>query len=408
MELTRWGGIGVQLMLTVTGALAARAPAPVAPEDAGAAIVWQESAPAAPPVAAARLAVLPSDAAVRGIRFAPDHSRVAWIEAVGDGERLVVGGVPGPRFDAIAGRYLLAAAGGPVAYAARRGDRWHPVINETVGEAYDAVSPPVSGPEGRRVAFVVTLAGAEYVRLGADLHGPYGTVEAVAFSQNGRRAAWIAKRGDLREVMVDGEAVRGSVGTLCTSLSVDHDGRQVAYWRQSARLNRLMVNHEPVLWPEDAVACWFGPGRARAYTVARPDGRVSCWHAGRRGPAHALILDVALSPDGRRLAYRATDDDPPVVVVDGARVAVGRNPSAPVFSADGAHVAWRADTDEGPVVVVDGVASAPVPGAAEPVRFSADGTQVVVGAQRGRELWREVLSVPLPGPGEGDRPDSRR
>lgn len=407
MELTRWGGIGVQLLLAVTGAAAARGRAAPPPEDGAAAISWQEAVPAADVVEAQRLAVLPADAPAWSIRFAPDHSRVAWIEADGAGERLAVNGATGPLFDAIGSRYVLGAIGGPVAYAARRSDRWHPIINHAIGEGYDAVAPPVAGPDGRQVAFVVTLDQANYVRLGADLHGPYDAVDALAWSGDGRHAAWLARGAHGMQVLVDGRPLPGSQGQRCWSLSLDHEGRQVAYMRQTERLTRLMVGDEPVLWPDDAVACWFGPGKDRAYTMTRSEGRQQCWHAGRRGEVHDLILDVALAPDGTRLAYRATEAGVAVLVVDGNRMAAGRNPSAPVWSQQGVHVAWCADSDAGPVVIVDGVPSEPIPGLADTVRFNADGTQVVFGAQRGRELWRDVLPVPLP-PAKPGEPVTRR
>jgi hypothetical protein len=212
MDCTRWGGVGVQLLLVVAGAAAERGRAPAPPPDATPAIVSQSGAPAAEPVEPARLATLPEAGGAWAVRFAPDASRVAWLVVDDAGERLVVNGTPGPAFDTIAARYVVGEAGGPVAYAARRGDRWHPVVDHSVGEGYDSVSPPTAGPDGRRVAFVVTLDGASYVRCGRDLHGPYQGVEGLAWSGDGRRVAWIARRAGVAQVIQDGRPLVGSVG----------------------------------------------------------------------------------------------------------------------------------------------------------------------------------------------------
>jgi hypothetical protein len=107
-----------------------------------------------------------------------------------------------------------------------------------------------------------------------------------------------------------------------------------------------------------------------------------------------VIVEVAIAPGDARLAYVAQEDEANVLVLDGERQA-WRAPSAVGWSADGAHVAWRAETEQGPVVVVDGVASRPLPGLSSTLRFATGGTQLVVGALRGRECWREVLPVPL-------------
>jgi hypothetical protein len=81
-------------------------------------------------------------------------------------------------------------------------------------------------------------------------------------------------------------------------------------------------------------------------------------HNGRPGRAYAAVGDLALSPDGERLAHGALVDGRWRMVVDGVEGPPFDTVDAPIFSPDGAHLAYLAMEGDEWLLVVDGLVGA--------------------------------------------------
>ncbi len=97
---------------------------------------------------------------------------------------------------------------------------------------------------------------------------------------------------------------------------------------------------------------------------------------GRAGKAYAAVGTIALSPDGRRLAYAAQIEGAWRMVVDGAEGKGHVEVQGPVFSPDGARLAYQAKDGKAWHVVVDGAVSGPSRTPCQGPEFSADSKRI--------------------------------
>ena len=97
---------------------------------------------------------------------------------------------------------------------------------------------------------------------------------------------------------------------------------------------------------------------------------------GRAGKAYAAVGTIALSRDGRRLAYAAQVEGAWRMVVDGAEGKGHAEVRGPVFSPDGAHLAYQAKVGEAWHLVVDSAVSGPSKTPCQGPQFSADSKRI--------------------------------
>lgn len=85
------------------------------------------------------------------------------------------------------------------AYAARRGERWHAVVDGKEGPPFDRVIGPVFSPDGRHLAYRARSGGARFVVVadlqggGLSVHGAHEQVFPVRFTDEGRSVAYGVK-----------------------------------------------------------------------------------------------------------------------------------------------------------------------------------------------------------------------
>lgn len=183
-----------------------------------------------------------------------------------------------------------------------------PVTSVSPGKASDFVV----SPDGTRVTYVATASDKppedEGEGEGAGPSGPFvvitdGHKSAVydevnqvygqdfIYSANSRRAAYIASRGQIQYVVVDGHEI-GSPDEDVSSLKFSPDSSHYEY---VVRTGRHRYQNEQ---------------------------RGSVVIDGKPGPEYWLIRQFAVSPDGKRLAYVAGDyPSGDRVVVDGKEIA---------------------------------------------------------------------------------------
>lgn len=98
-------------------------------------------------------------------------------------------------------------------------------------------------------------------------------------------------------------------------------------------------------------------GGGVAYVVQK-NGMSHVVHNGSVGKPYKIIGAVALSLDGKRIAYGALVDGKWRMVVDGKEGAPFNTVKSPLFSPDGAHIAYQAMSGERWHLVVDGTPNA--------------------------------------------------
>jgi len=128
-------------------------------------------------------------------------------------------------------------------------------------------------------------------------------------------------------------------------------------------------------------------GEGVAYRVG--DSRVV--HNANVGKAYENAGLLALSPDGRHVAYRVEQKGPPFrafVVRDGTEGRRYEHTTQPAFSPDSRHLTYSAVRNRRWLIVTDGEEREVDDDYVMGVTFTSDGRHLVYGVKRGREYFR--------------------
>jgi hypothetical protein len=251
----------------------------------------------------------PSPGKIGGPILTGDNGDAAWVAVDSGRARLVRNGRPGPARDFLFG---LAATPdlGTVACAARNGEQWLVLVNDSP-VARSAGLPPIQvAPNGRVAAAIVREDGRQAMFVDGREERPHAGVSEPIFSPDGTHLAYAVRDGGLLAVVLDSDQQR--------------------YYEAVIRLE-------------------FGPGSKRFAYAALRSGRWCVVLDGEEGPWFDAIIDSPsfFSPDGSRFAYAALDGSARFIFTDGRRL----EPSwdgirQPVFDGDDKvnFIALRGDT----------------------------------------------------------------
>ena len=209
-----------------------------------------------------------------------------------------------------------------LAYKAQKGSRHFIVLDDQVQEGFHKVGQPVFSPDSKRVAYKARLLEREWIRLG-------------------RESFWGLDR--VKEfIVVDGEKQEEFDEVSRPAFSPDSKRLAYAAYRsrttpsvETARRDTPAGAAEPSRTPGEEEARSRTPPMER-----RRSGWVVLVSGQKPQEVDYPVRDIIFSPDGKRLAYIAMEDEKEFVVVDGQKQEEFDKVSRPVFSPDSKRVVY--------------------------------------------------------------------
>lgn len=345
--------------------------------------------------------------------FCPDGVRIAYIVQTADDTRVVIAGVPGKGYYAIDhNRLAWTDDGKHCAYAARYRDGSGAIVLDGVeGPRYERADAPLFGPGEHQFAFRAGRAGKQFVVRDAKEGKPYEAVDNLVYSPNGKHLAYIAREGGKEFLVLDGEE-----GQHFTAVGYgpwfSANGAKLIAIVLDATKPRIVVNGR-LSAPYDAIIpgdlALSKDGRHIAYAVENAGKQFMVLDDVPRPPFASIIPRTArFSPDSKHLAFGIRQEGRQQVVIDGipGKAFDGIEPAAPIFSPDGKRVAYRARIGEKPVVVIDGKVIE-LSDRAGQIAFSPDSKHVAYLRLRDHNDWLVWDGVEIAGPFEPSSPARR-
>ena len=254
----------------------------------------------------------------------------------------------------------------------------------------------IVSPDGKRKAYVARRGNKQIVVVDGKESEEYdGIVEgSLVFSQDGKRVAFVARRGNRQIVVFDGKESGEYDGIVEGSLVFSQDGKRVAF--VARRGNRQIVVFDGKESGEyDGIvegSLVFSQDGKRVAFVARRGNRQIVVFDGKESGEYDGIVEGSLvfSQDGKRVAFVARRGNRQIVVFDGKESGEydGIVEGSLVFSQDGKRVAFVARRGNRQIVVFDGKESGEYDGIVEgSLVFSQDGKRVAFVDSRGNKQF---------------------
>ncbi len=355
--------------------------------------------------------------------FSPDSRRFVLVARRGEKWFAVVDGRGGPPYDRVGpietvlppphqGFHPLAAAGTQpvlfrenrnghyeggllfspdskrVCYVARKGEKWVAVVDGEESVEYDEIGgtaapdPPVMWP-------MMPASG------GLPAGGPGSMPQIIrppglpAFSPDSSRVGYVARHGDERVVVVDGEeypAYDGAGGAAW-----------VAYLLGPDTPRELEAGGAELVYVTGPV-CFSSDGSHFAYQALR-DGKIVIVVDGEEEAEYDKSHGVMFSLDGSHYAHWGHRERGHQATIDGRPLGHSLDRHRISFSSDGQHIAYVAPHGDGAVVVIDGRPTRPYDRVTR-VMHSPDGSRLAYVAEKGGQ-WVVVVDGKEVPAGEG-------
>jgi len=246
----------------------------------------------------------------------------------------VIDGVAGPGFDTTAHELAFSYDGQVAVYAAVRGDEWFVVENEELHGPYPGITQPVFSPTSHDIAYGVNGPDSGYMTMNHKVYGRHHHALAPIFSSDGGRFAYWAsdKASGNTFVVCDSIAGPGSYSVATPTFSA-HDVLFYTSYLDSTGNRRVFYAEDRRLGEMTGIFDY------RKFTTSA-----------ERGPVFGRVCTPPkFSPDGRDVAYRASQlEDHEVVVVGGVadRAYELVRPKAVEFETDGSLVYYGVEERE--------------------------------------------------------------
>jgi hypothetical protein len=295
---------------------------------------------------------------VADLAFSADGDSFGYRATAGGQDTIVIGGEKhGSGSDA---GFVLGISGVPATWWMTKGGQ-STIESNGKSRSYPSIAKVQASEDGRVVAFVAGDGKKSRVVVGEKEGAAYDDVGELRVSRDGKRIVYTAAEdqgGKRRWLVVDGEKPESGRYDRIDALMLAPSGGGYAYRGVDARKSFVVTNgvRGPEGDPVDGTFILSEDGKTTAY-AARVKSALCVLHAGKMGPPFESIEGLALTPDGRSVAYVAgkytlvVNGDknfgslpttrwvgPPVFAPDGKKVACGVLLSGP---ADQAGLWWK-------------------------------------------------------------------
>jgi Tol biopolymer transport system component len=298
----------------------------------------------------------------QGLIFSDDSRHLAYVAGTADKKwRLVYNGEPGPAFDEIK-HVTFSPDGSRLAYAAKTAGTWRLVEKESKSPEYTMIHHIAFSPDSTSLAYVAqTKKGFFMVRDGEKSNRFEAISGQPIFSPNGRRLAYsVAEKssngGDMgfaMRLVVDNKPGRpyDFIGAYLFS----RDGEQLAYIAEKEKKKMIVLNERELETYDSVGIPVFDPrGRHLAYQ-AQDGGRSHMIKNGVKGPAFDTVSPPKFCPMGERMVYIGVKLLDYAVIEDDTVVGKHMWAGDLALSPDGKHLAYAAgDEGKGSGLVIDG------------------------------------------------------
>lgn len=270
-----------------------------------------------------------------------------WVEL--DGEKL------GPYPGVAAHSVVFSPRGGHLAFPALRDSSWFVVRDGVEGPPWDGIGQLTFSPDGSQLAYAAARGDDWHVVHDSILSIPVDSLlsDSLKFSPEGDRLAFGAWTKGILRVVADDYSGRPVLGV--GAMFFDQAGN--LFYIAHDRSGMVFVGNEIVLGRHEAIA-WpaVSPDGGR-WAFAASDG--GPWFAvvnGYADPPYPEVRNLIFEPGQGRFAYVAGDDKEEILIVDGRAGRSWRKVVEPVFNSEGGHLGYIAMKDTMAVVVIDGIA----------------------------------------------------
>jgi len=277
--------------------------------------------------------------------FSPDSQHWTYLAKQGDKVFAVVGGKETelPYYDQSlwARRLAQRVSGEHIAYAAKKDGKRYWVVDGQAQKTYDEMSGYfLFSPDGRHFIYPARQGKKDtLVRDGQEI-GTYDFVEEIAFSEDGKRSAFVAGKGERPKEPWYSIAM-GVLETGAALVALDPNIRHKPIIVDKGKRHVVLDGQEGPPYDSITSLTFSSEGRRFAYKA-------------RRGREWVVVIDsreeprvfnyvtrqpIRFSPDGKRVAYVGGRGNELVAVVDGSEMVFEDIVEGPIFSPDGQHVA---------------------------------------------------------------------
>jgi Tol biopolymer transport system component len=305
--------------------------------------------------------------------FSPDGRRLALVIKQGDAFALLVDGAEVGRYASV-NRLTFSPDSRHWVFSTARDGKAQVITDAGPGPEYKTVSLPQFSAVNGRLGYVASRGAGSFTVVDGVEGKVYEAVNGFTFSPDGRRTAFQATTAErLIMTVVDGKEHQGYTGGVSSPILFSPDSRHVAYTASEGGGHILVVDEVRQKEYPGIFFMSFSPDSRHLALLTKTGEQDVLVVDGAEGKPYLLISHetITFSPDGQRLAYRASitekqpvEDQPgetaevtkeQFVVADGVEGPRFPLVGPPAFGPDGTFLAYTAERADGLRFVVNGV-----------------------------------------------------
>lgn len=241
----------------------------------------------------------------------------------------------------------------------RRKSQLFVVINGRQSETYRAVGEVAFSPDGEKIIYPAYKGDEVYLVVNdGKTKKEYESISSVSFSPDSKKMVLRVKKNEKVVIIVndrEGKEYYGAREPIFSS-----NGEVMAFAAGKALDNRsplhwtLVVNgKEDKQSYQDIFDVALGPDGKRIAFIAREGNKYFVIDGGAKGKEYEKVEWLILSPDGKKIGYAPTEGDKMFLTIDGIETKRYDEIYFPIFSSRGKDIAFFAREKEDALFIVN-------------------------------------------------------